>query len=231
MLDHLLTNNLILCYQHGFVPARSTVTQLLAVLDKRTDIIDCGGNFDAVYFDFAKAFDSVPYLRLIRKLKALSITDKVLQWISALLSDRRQRVVLDGTASSWLPATSGVPQGSVLGTVLFVVFINDLPDVVKSWIYMYTDDTKITRQIATVCDCAILQMDLDQLYLWADTQQLKFNTNKCEVIHFGHSNVKSRYSMEGNFLADVLTEKDLGVLVDDKLSFSNHISGAVLKAN
>lgn len=103
--------------------------------------------------------------------------------------------------------------------------------VVKSWVYMYVDDTKITTQIATVSDCEILQMDLDQLYLWADTWQLKFKTNKCKVIHFGHSNVKSRYSMGGNFLADVLTEKDLGVLVDDKLSFSNHISSVVLKAN
>ena len=94
--------------QHGFIPGRSTVTQLLAVLDLWTDIIDRGGNFDTVYLDFAKAFDSVSHIRLLRKLESCNVTDRVLKWIEAFLTDRRQRVVLDGVASTWLPILSGV---------------------------------------------------------------------------------------------------------------------------
>jgi hypothetical protein len=110
LLDHVFGDNLVSPLQHGFVPGRSAVTQLLASLDQWTDIIDQGGSFDIVYLDFAKAFNSILHVRLTRKLESYSVTDKVLKWIVVFLTNRRQRVVLDGAASTWLPVISGVPQ-------------------------------------------------------------------------------------------------------------------------
>jgi hypothetical protein len=231
LLDHVFGNNLVSSLQRGFVPGRSTVTQLLAALDQWTDIVDQGGSFDTVYLDFAKAFDSVPHVRSTRKLESYSVTDKLLKWTVAFLTNRRQRVVLDGAASTWLPVISGVPQGSVLAPVLFVIYINDLPTVVRSQLYLYAHDTKITRRIQTNKDFVMLQEDFDRLCLWATTWQLKLNIKKCKVMHFGHNNVKLVYNMNNIVLESVPVEKDLGVLVDEKLSFSGHISGAVLMAN
>lgn len=193
--------------------------------------MDQGGSFDAVYLDFAKAFDSVPHMRLLRKLQASNVAGRILQWIEAFLVNRRQRVVIKGSHSEWLPVISGVPQGSVLGPVLFVIYINDLPDEVKSKIFLYADDTKVVQQMNNDEDRLGLQKDLDKLCEWSKTWQLKFNVGKCKVMHFGYSNPHYGYTMEGRELQEVNNEKDLGVLIDDKLMFSSHVATAVAKAN
>ncbi|XP_076466007.1 uncharacterized protein LOC143297493 [Babylonia areolata] len=125
--------------QHGIVPGRSTITQLLEVMDIRTNIIDEGGSVDVVYMDYQKAFDTVPHRRLIEKVKAHGVGGKVLGWIQDFLNERRQTVVINGIHSQEADVTSGVPQGSVLGPLLFVIFINDLPRVVKSAVKMFAD--------------------------------------------------------------------------------------------
>jgi len=185
LLNHLIENNLLSDNQHGFVPGRSCVTQLLEALDKWTEVLDNGFKLDAVYLDLSKAFDSVPHKRLLIKLQSYGVEGKVLQWIQSFLSDRRQKVYVSGAGSTWSYVTSGVPQGSVLGPVLFVCYINGMPEVTKSMIYLYADDAKIARHIVADSDRDVLQQDLDELGMWAKEWQMKFNANKCKVMHIG----------------------------------------------
>ena len=163
----MLTNNLLSSFQHGFFHGRSCTTQLLAVLDKWTKAIEHGESIDAIYLNFAIAFDTVPHQRLLVKLKGYGICGKVLQWIAAFLDGRRQCVIVSGSKSSWSPVTSGIPQGSVLGPILFVCYINDMSEVVESPAHMFADDTKIYRQITTQSDQETLQADLKQLEEWS----------------------------------------------------------------
>jgi len=152
LLDHMFDNDFISDSQHGFIPGRSCTTQLLEVLDKWTDILDSGGALDVIYLDLAKAFDPVPHRRLLLKLQSYAINGTYLSWISSFLLVHCQRVMVSGTGSKWESVLSGVPQGSVLGPVLFVCYINDMPNTVSSFIYMYADDTKLGRRVATAED-------------------------------------------------------------------------------
>jgi len=129
-----------------------------------TESINDGLCIDVIFLDFAKAFDKVPHQRLLRKLKAHGIHGKIFKWISAWLTDRKQRVCLQGELSGWLDVTSGVPQGSVLGPVLFLIFINDLDSGIANWILKFADDTKIYSCLKDSKDCAMLQDDLDMLF-------------------------------------------------------------------
>ena len=147
LIEHMITNKLLSDSQHGFIQGRSCTTQLLQVIDRWSEIIDEGGNIDNIYLDFAKAFDTVPHHRLIVKLQSYGIGGRVLDWINNFLTDRRQRVLVQGSESSWARVLSGVPQGSVLGPVLFVCYINDMPDTISSFMYMYADDTKMARVV------------------------------------------------------------------------------------
>ena len=142
LLQHFSSYNLLSNYQHGFIPGRSCVTQLLCVLDDWTRAMFEGHNTDVIYFDFSKAFDTVPHKRLIHKLKAYGINGKLLVWLQDFLSDRQQRVIVNSTFSSWRPVTSGVPQGSILGPLLFSIYVNDLPSIVSSILFLFADDLK-----------------------------------------------------------------------------------------
>ena len=237
VMTHLKENDLLTCNQHGFVPKRSCLTNLLDMMDKWTDALDTQTPVDAIYLDFAKAFDSVPHQRLLTKVKSYGITGHVGSWISDFLTNRRQRVSVQGSFSGWSKVVSGVPQGSVLGPILFVIYINDLPEGIKSWCSMYADDTKLSTPVDTEEGRRKLQDDLDRAVQWADTWQLKFHTGKCKVIHFGNKNVQQNYTMkkhnseERETLATTNSEKDLGVEVDSELKFSQHVEKQVGKAN
>lgn len=237
LLRHMISNRFLSEKQHGFVHGRSCTTQLLKVVDKWTEILDEGGEVDTVFLDFAKAFDTVPHQRCLAKLQGYGMGGKVLEWIRQFLTGRRQRVTVSGSFSTWADVVSGVPQGSVLGPVLFVCYINDLPETITSFLYMYADDTKVFRKVNCDSDREALQRDLNQLDEWAKSWQLSFNVEKCKVMHFGGQNsMNYEYTMttadgRTSTLLETKEEKDLGVWVDNSLKPANHVAHAVKKAN
>lgn len=168
IMTHLNANNLLADSQYGFRQNRGCILQLLKVVDEWSRDIDNNKQIDCVYLDFQKAFDTVPHRRLIKKLESFGICGNILNWISSFLTHRRQRVVLDGTFSEWKPVISGIPQGSVLGPVLFIIYINDLPDLVKCFCKLFADDTKIYKSIGIVQDQVQLQKDLFSVCDWSD---------------------------------------------------------------
>ena len=203
-------------------------------LDKCAEVIASGGVVDSIYFDFAKAFDTVPYQRLSVKMKAYGIQGNLLSWIEAFLSGRNQRVRVNGELSASKLVTSGIPQGSVLGPLLFVLYINDLPDSVQSNILLFADDTKIFRQVFTTEDAEALQKDIDALNQWSEKWLLKFNIDKCHVLSLGKFDKIThthRYKLYGDELEHVFEEKDLGVIIDMELTFEEHMASKIKKAN
>ena len=237
-------NRLFSPLQYGFIDRRSTTLQLLYVLDEWTEIIDSGGTIDAVYMDFMKAFDKVPHVRLLKKLESYGIGGDLLKWISSFLTGRKQRVRVGSATSEWTAVTSGIPQGSVLGPILFVIYINDLPEALKndSKAVMYADDTKVYRRTDTPNGQLKLQEDLDALYHWSETWQLRFHPDKCKVLSLGNRPPEDKpklhlYVREDNGslkespLEETVSEKDIGVIIDNKLSFREQIDTKATKAN
>ena len=229
--DHINVNKLFASQQHGFRSGRSCNTQLLTVTETWTQWHDSHTPFDCVYLDYRKAFDSVPHARLLSKVNALGIKGKVYEWIEAFLSERRQRVRVEGSLSGWERVTSGIPQGSCLGPTLFLIFIDDLPGTVDSPTSLFADDTKVYRQVDSEPDRLQLQADLDALDAWSKKWQLPFNESKCKVIHYGSNNPKANFTLGGKTISEDSQESDLGVLFDPSLSFSAHHVRTTAKAN
>ena len=175
--------------------------------------------------DFSKAFDSVPHKRLQVKLESIGIEGQVLRWLKAFLTRRRHRVGVEGELSEWVCAKSSIPQGSVL----FVIFINDLPFAIKNFCKLFADDTKLYRTIRTEDDTTSLQDDINRLVNWSTMWQLPFNEHKCKCIHIDNDKTKLSYQMNDHILENVKEIKDLGVITDHKLKFDNHSSAAVKK--
>ena len=204
---------------------------MLSCMEDWTQLIEQGQPVDVIYMDFQKAFDSVPHVRLLRKLTCMGIQGKLLQWVKTFLSDRRQRVVVNGSHSEWAPVVSGIPQGSVLGPVLFLLFVNDLPSCAVSDTCLFADDTKLYTGVAQRLGSVQLQKDLDKMALWAEKWQLPFNKGKCCVLHMGPSNPRQEYMIQGTTLQVVAEEKDLGIFVDEQLKFKKQAAATVSKAN
>ena len=231
LMNHMIQNKLISDCQHGFQPKRSCVTQLLIVLEDWSKLIANGDNIDVIYCDFKSAFDSVPHQRLLSKLHAYGIRGNLFNWIKAFLTDRRQRVQLEGQSSDWTEVTSGIPQGTLCGPILFLLFINDLPDKILNTIQIFADDTKVYNAIKNL-DCRNkLQNDIDALLEWTKLWQLGFNTSKCKILHIGNSNPEYDYLMDNKNLEITKIEKDLGVHIDTNLKFHHHVKEVTKKAN
>jgi len=205
-------------------------------MNKWTTTLDQGGEVDIVFCDFMKAFDKVPHRRMIDKLRYYGFLDPILGWIRNFLSDRTQSVTINNTKSTPRPVLSGIPQGSVLGPVLFVIYINTLPDVIKhSALFLFADDTKVFKDVLTKEDSEALQQDLDAMWDWSGKSLLKFHPDKCKSMSLSKSHTKEirTYSMGNGThkLSVASSEKDIGVTVDSHLSFEEHIQAKVNKAN
>ena len=231
IVSHMMTNNLFCDEQHGFVPGRSCVTQLLCVMEMWTNSLNSREEIDCIYLDFQKAFDTVPHARLISKLKAYGMEGPLIRWITNFLSNRIQRVVVNNEMSTWSTISSGTPQGSVLGPTFFVVFINDIPDSINSTVNIFADDTKLFRSVTSDEEHVVLQSDLDMLADWSETWQLKFNASKCKVLHIGQHDTNYEYYLGNSKLENTTMEKDLGVIMDGELKFHNHVAQAAKKAS
>jgi hypothetical protein len=193
--------------------------------------VDNGFPVDVIYLDFAKAFDKVPHQRLLAKLEAHGVRGVVLQWIRSWLRGRKQRVVVNGAMSEWSDVISGVPQGSVLGPILFIVFVNDLDLGITGNLLKFADDTKLYLSLKNDEATALLQEDLRVLCQWSHDWQMLFNAAKCSVLHVGHNNPGASYEFGGVTLAEVTEARDLGVIVHQSLKPSCQCLQAAKKAN
>ena len=179
--------------------------------------------------DSPKAFDKVPHQRLIHKLKSHGMENSIINWIEQWLTDRRQRVVVDGEVSSWKPVLSGVPQGSVLGPILFLVYINDLEEGVTGKILKFADDIKLFRKTKEIGDTFFLQDDIDKLVKWSEKWQMLFNFGKCKCLHTGPGNTSMNYEMGGSILSKTVRENDLGVTMNANMKVSEQCRIATSK--
>jgi len=207
------------------------LTNLLEFLEDVTLNIDEGRPVDVIYLDFSKAFDKVPYQRLFRKLYSHGIGGKITQWIQNWLTGRRQKVGVNKTYSDWENVISGVPQGSVLGPLLFLIYINDLDEGIDSKLVKFADDTKLGRGVATEQEIEMLRKDLQRIYQWSVDWQMLFNTDKCTVLHMGKNNKEAEYKLGTNKIKLSMQEKDLGIIVDKSGKSTEQCILAVKKAN
>jgi len=228
-VHYLENNHLILDSQHGFRKKRSCLTNLLEFLDSVTGCVDAGDSVDVIFLDFAKAFNKVPHKRLVSKLKSYGMQGKILDCISEWLWGRVQRVCIRGVKSSWIKVLTGMPQGSVLGPILFLFYINDLDFGIRNWILKFADDTKIFSRINNSLDSE-QQSDLLQLIRWSEKWQMLFNVNKCKVMHIEKQEQQRQYFMHDQCLEVVCQEKDLGILISNNLKVSQQCQQAYNKA-
>ena len=233
VLKHLDHHKILSDCQHGFRARRSCETQLVTLCHDLTSSLDKGTQTDMLVLDFSKAFDRVPHQRLLRKLQHFGVRGSLHSWIASFLSDRTQSVVVEGSSSDSVPVVSGVPQGSVLGPMLFLLFINDLPDKIASNTRLFADDCIVYRQIKNTSDCKALQEDLNMLAEWETKWGMAFHPQKCSVLSVTRSRnpFKFNYGLKGHILELQDCTKYLGVDIQSSLSWKNHIDRISKKAN
>ena len=214
-------------WQHGFLPGKSTVSQLSQIVHQFAVALEKRQQVDVIYLDFSQAFDRVPHEKLLFKLECLGIGGSLLAWFRSYLSGRRHRVVIDNESSDFLPVTCGVPQGSILGPLLFLLFINDMLDAVskETSLPVFADDSKCFRLILGRHDGEKLKDDLNKLFQWSCIRGMEFNAKKCKVLRVARlRSIDDRdYYLGGIKLDRVDVEKDLGILVTHNLSWNNHV--------
>jgi len=184
--------------------------------------------------DFAKVFDKVSHSRLLLKLDHYGIRGTTLQWISSFLHNRSQRVVLEGESSDASPVTSGVPQGTVLGPILFLIFINDLPQHANHCtVRLFADDCVLQMEVRDESDCLKLQEDIDNIGRWEEVWLMEFNPTKCEVMSVPASRkpINHKYTLHGQELRRTKQTKYLGLTIQSDLRWNNHVGNIVSKAN
>ena len=220
--------------QHGFIPGRSCATNLCTMLETAWSNISAGSQTDVIYTDYSSAFQSVNHKLLLHKLKfSFHVSDQALNWFTSYLSGRKQRVVVKGKASQWTNVLSGTPEGGLLSPLLFACFINDLPASMHTECLLFADDVKLYGRVDSEADVEFMQRQLDSLCDWSKTWCLALNPAKCKVLTLTlrRKPVVSAYLIGGVLLEKVSIMRDLGVMIDGKLTFSDHVDRTVTKAN
>ena len=232
-MDNFNEKGLITNAQYGFRSGRSMNLQLLKVVDDFTRAMDKHEKVDVIYLDFKKAFDSVPRKRLIGVLRQYGVTGRTLNWITDFLSGPKQRVVINNSRSSWQPVKSGIPQGSVLGPVLFLIDNNTMPDKIASKIYLFADDAKLYRKIEDKSDVARTYEDLQSLETSSGQSLLSFNIDKCFHMTIGTKKMDTEriFKINGENIKEVQLEKDLGIWLDNEMTFETDITKKANKEN
>ena len=208
---------------------------MLESLEDWAAIIDEYNNLDVIYIDFSKAFDKVCHRLLLIKLEAYGVKGKVLRWINEYLTGLTQQVVIHGATSSSLPVLSGVPQGSVIGPIMFLLYINDLPEMLSCTSKLFADDAKVYSKNSTQEEREHLQNNIDTMCRWSDQWLMTLNIEKCKHMEMGPREKSTSYNITHrgaeHTLQKVDIEKDLGVHIDKSLSFNTHIQKTTNKAN
>ena len=220
--------------QHGFLAGRSCVTQLTSVLHYIGGQLDASKQTDIIYLDMGKAFDKVDHAKLLERLHQYGITGKLHDWFRYYLQERKQQVIGVGSTSRELLVTSGVPQESLLGPILFLLFVDNLPKTVKtSRVACYANDTKIFKSIDSITDCNTLQSELNDLVSWSESSGLIFNQSKCKYqrITRKRTPVQYTYTINKTPLESCDLQKDLGVRVSSNLTLDKQVTEQCAKAN
>ena len=213
--------------QFGFLQNRSTVQQLLSFL---SNAFNDRNQLDVIYLDISKAFDTVSHPHLLTKLSSFNIGGEVWLWFQAYITNRRQYVSINNSNSCLLPVESGVPQGSILGPLLFIIYMNNIPDsVFYSNIYLFADDTKCFKRIIVQNDMDLLQSDINCLFNWSSTTHLSFHPSKSCHLSFNQK-FPTSYTINGTTINSLPVHKDLGVLISNNLEWSPHQDFVLTKA-
>lgn len=231
---YALIKNFISEFQHGFVGGRSTATNLSIFTSYCLQSMETRNQVDVIFTDFAKAFDRVQHNVLICKLQGMGFHSNFLKWIRSYLINRTQSVKVGSISSKTINNYSGVPQGSHLGPLLFLIFINDLPSVIlKAEKLLFADDFKIFMEVRDLQDCIQLQRDIESVTEWCSKHRLHLNTNKCSVMTFHRikTPIIFDYTISNTSLKRLYLQKDLGVIFDPELKFNSHIDYIISRAN
>ena len=233
VMSHLEEHNILTGDQHGFRKGHSRETQLITTIEEFHRNLDKGQQTDAIILDFSKAFDTVPHQRLLSKLEHDGIRGEIKRWISTWLINRNQTVVINGEKSKEAQVRSGVPQRTVLGPLLFLLYIKDIGEGLSSRMRLFADDSLLFGIVKSTNDALQLQTNLDKLNEWADRWQMVFNPSKCYVlsIHRKKSPVIHDYMIKGQALEHVQRHQYLGVTISNDLNWKYHVENIVGKAS
>ena len=235
IMKHLENHGILCDNQHGFRKFRSCESQLIATVEDIAKNLDNGNQTDMILLDFSKAFDKVNHTSLLAKLKHYGIQGQIHSWISCFLKERTQQVLLEGVSSSSSTVLSGVPQGTVLGPLLFLIYINDLPKFISpgTQLKLFADDSAIYRKITSQADHAILQHDLENLTLWEKEWSMQFHPDKCQLLSITNKKSPSTftYTIHNTNIQPTTDAKYLGITLNNKLSWNTHIDNVCQKGN
>ena len=235
IMDFLDSGNILTPFQHGFRQGRSCETQLITTLNDFSNCLNKSGQIDAVLLDFSKAFDKVDHNILLSKCDKIGIQGPLLSWITSFLENRQQYVMVDGSLSDPCAVLSGVPQGTVLGPLLFLIYINDIHEHLTpgTFIRLFCDDSLLYRTINSISDAQILQKDLDQLQIWEHENKMEFHPGKCQVLKITNKQhpINKEYNIHGVILKLENFAKYLGITIDSKLNWNKHLDDIYKKAS
>ena len=232
MLDLMNENNVIPANQHGFVPKRSVMTNLIKCIDDWSNNIDKGMQTDVVHIDFSKCFSSVSHVKLLHKLEKLGFNGLCIKWLTNFICDDRQQFVyIDGTCSTLRPVRSGVAEGSVFGPLCYVASSLDMySEILHSTLSTFADDSKLYKCIRDHADQLLLQMDLNRLIDWAEKWQLKINVDKTKCLVIGKQKFVYKYKLHNEIIEQVDSFRDLGVIIQSNLTFTLHVNNLLKSA-